>query len=163
MEQSPSWNSNSSSATQEIPRILWNPKIRYRIHKNPPLPVLSHIDPIHAPIPFLEVPSNTVLASTSVSFKWSLSIRLPPLKPSTRLFPYVLHVLPTSVLFIWSREQYLVKSTENKAPSSLPCYLYPLGPKYPPQHPIHQNPQPAFLLQCEQPSFTPIQGKIIVL
>jgi hypothetical protein len=34
MEQSPSWEANSQSASQEIPLLLWNPKVRYHIHKN---------------------------------------------------------------------------------------------------------------------------------
>ena len=31
MEQSPSWEANWFSASQEIPRILWKPKVYYRI------------------------------------------------------------------------------------------------------------------------------------
>jgi hypothetical protein len=32
MEQNPSWEANRFSASQEIPHILWKPKVRYRIH-----------------------------------------------------------------------------------------------------------------------------------
>ena len=57
MQQSSSWEANRFSATQEIPHILWKPKVHYRIHNSPPrVPTPSQIDPVHAPIPYLENP-----------------------------------------------------------------------------------------------------------
>ena len=50
IEQSPSWEANMFSASQQIPLILWGSKVHYRIHKSPPpIPVLSQMDPVHAP------------------------------------------------------------------------------------------------------------------
>ena len=48
MVQSPSWEANWFAASQEIPRILWNPKVHYRTHKRPPpVPVLGQPNPVH--------------------------------------------------------------------------------------------------------------------
>ena len=52
MEQSPSWEANRFSASQEIPHILWNLTVHYCSHKcPPPVPILSQLDPVHILLP----------------------------------------------------------------------------------------------------------------
>ena len=105
----------------QIPRILWNPQVHYRIHKCPsPLPILSQIDPVNAPTPlFLKIhliifplrlgfpnglfpsgfPTKTLFSPTRATFPF---FRFPHQK-CVSLFPKRAKCPSRFISLIWSR------------------------------------------------------------
>ena len=106
-KHSPSWVANRFSASQEIPCILRNPKVHYRIYKFPPrVPILSQIDPVHTPtFHFLNIfliLSSLLRADLPSGFfpsGFTTKILYTPL-----ITPYVLHVPQIPFFSIWSPE-----------------------------------------------------------
>ena len=161
--QSPSWEANRFSASQEIPHILWNPKVHYRIHKcQSRVPILIQLDPVHTPTShFLKIHLNIILPSTSGSSKCPFPSGFPT-KTLYKSVPYTCYIPRPSHSFrfdhpnnIWWAVQIIKFPTMYFSP--LPCYLVHLYPKCSPQHPIVEHRRTTFLPQCERPSFTPIQ------
>ena len=162
MEQSPSWEANRSSPSQEILRIYWNPKADYRIHKiPPPIPVLSQISPVHAPpshvlsnhfnIPDLRLDLPSVYFS-QVSYQNSAC---------TSYFPHACHMHCSShsswfdhpIIF---GEEYRPLSSSLCSLLHSPVTLSFLGPNILLSTPF-SNSLSLFFSFCERESFTPIQ------
>jgi hypothetical protein len=120
IKQSPSWTADSSSASQQIPLSLCNPKGHYGIHKyTPPVPnPKSQQSSPFSPSHFFKIhfTRNNILPSTP----WSSQVyifRFFPLKPTMHLFcpPSVPHAPPISWFLLWSREHYMVQISDHKA------------------------------------------------
>ena len=97
MAQNPSWEANSSSASQEISRILWNSKAHYRVHKSPPFgPKLSHINAVlNLPSSFFTIPYNIAHSSMPISTRCPSTF---PIKP---FILFSMHAIrPTNLILL---------------------------------------------------------------
>ena len=95
MQQSPSCEANRFAASQEIPRILWKPKVHYRILKCPPnVPIGRQLDPVHAPTShFLKIHLNITFPSMPGTSKLPFSLRFPHTIPvDTCPLPHTLYM-----------------------------------------------------------------------
>jgi hypothetical protein len=134
MEQSPSWEPNRFEAIKEIPRILWNPNVHYRIHNcQPPVSILSQPNPVHTPTShFLKIHPNIILPSTPGSPQWSLSLRFPHQNPThASLLPHPRYIPRPSHSSRFYPQHNIWWGVQNMKLfimkfSPLPCYLVPL-------------------------------------
>jgi hypothetical protein len=80
------------AATRELPSILWNPKVHYRVHKRPPLaPILSQIDLVHTTPSYLSmIHFNIVHLPMSWASQWPLTFWL------SHQYPTCIPLLPHS-------------------------------------------------------------------
>jgi len=73
MEQSP-LEANRFSASHKFTHVLCKLRLHRLFHNSPPpVPTLSHSNPIHAPSHFLKIHFNIILPSMPGSSVWSLT------------------------------------------------------------------------------------------
>ena len=162
IEHSPSWKADQFSASQEIPRLLWKPKVHYHIQNCPNLS-LSWASSIQSTPPY-PTPWRSTLLLSSHRHLGLPSGFFPSGFPTKHLYtPLLSPTLVTCLanLILIDLFNLTIFGEQYRSLSSLLCsFLHspviPLRTKYSPQHPILKHPQPTFLPQCERPSLTPI-------
>ena len=107
MDQSPSSEANRSSASQEIPRVLWNLMVNNRFCRIPPtVPIVSQINSVYASLPlpppshFLKIHLQIIFPSTPGSSKCCLSLRLTHQVPVCTS-PFPIHATYSALLILF--------------------------------------------------------------
>jgi hypothetical protein len=128
MELSPSWEAASCAATR-FSQPLRNPKLYYRVHKNPPLvPFLSQINPVHTTPSYLSKvnlifihPSKSDLFGGLFLSGFPTSIRdMIPLRHHSCYLPYPSH--PPWLLLILQGWKKKTRRNQHDTSSSF-CFL----------------------------------------
>ena len=163
MQQSPSWEADRFSASQEIPRIVWNPKahtgFKTALHLSLSWARSIQCIPSHPTswIFILILSSHLRLGLASSLFPSGVPTKFlyTPILPHTCYMPHPSHYSrfdhPSSIWWV-QIINFLIMYF-----SPLPCYLILLGPEYSLQNLILKHPQPTFLPEYERPSCIPIQ------
>ena len=153
MEQSPSWKANSSSASQEIPGILCDPKIHHHVNFYLSSATLTQ-STISAYLTCILVLSSHLL----LGFPSGLFLTVFPPKLCIHFTSaHTCHISrpshPSNDI-CWNVQ--IIKLLIMRLPS-FPCHFQTFSSKHPSQHPMRDHPQPMFFCVRARPCFIPLQ------